>query len=137
MFEFACHCGAVRISVARLPDFINACNCSLCRKSGVQWGYFDNPDVTVAGTTASYRRRDKPEPAVALHFCPTCGASTHFVLLPAVAARLGSTMMGVNMVLADESVLAGIELRFPDGQAWSGEGPFGDVRPPVIIGAMR
>ena len=28
--------------------------------------------------------------------------------------------MGVNMQLADERDLAGIELRYPDGQAWSG-----------------
>jgi hypothetical protein len=42
--------------------------------------------------------------------------------------------MGVNMRLADERDLAGIELRYPDGQAWSGEGDFGYVREPRIIG---
>ena len=38
------------------------------------------------------------------------------------------------MRLADESDLAGIELRFPDGRAWSGEGGFGYVREARILG---
>ena len=42
--------------------------------------------------------------------------------------------MGVNMWLADERDLAGIEVRYPDGQAWPGIGEFGYVREPRIIG---
>ena len=43
--------------------------------------------------------------------------------------------MGVNMQLADESDLAGLELRYPDGQAWSGAGEFTYVREARILGA--
>ena len=50
-------------------------------------------------------------------------------------AKFGNSMMGVNMRLADERDLAGLELRYPDGQAWSGEGEFGYVRAARIIGA--
>ncbi len=42
--------------------------------------------------------------------------------------------MGVNMRLADERDLAGIELRYPDGQAWPGEGEFDYVREARIFG---
>ncbi len=42
--------------------------------------------------------------------------------------------MGVNMGLAGERDLAGIELRYPDGRAWSGEGDFGYVREARLIG---
>jgi hypothetical protein len=42
--------------------------------------------------------------------------------------------MGVNMRLADESDLAGVELRFPDGRAWPGEGDFVYVREALILG---
>jgi hypothetical protein len=38
------------------------------------------------------------------------------------------------MWLADERDLAGIELRYPDGQAWSGGSDFGYVREARIIG---
>ncbi len=40
---------------------------------------------------------------------------------------------GRNMWLADEKDLAGLELRYPDGQNWSGEGEFGYVRAARII----
>ncbi|MCW3848585.1 hypothetical protein OF829_15220 [Sphingomonas sp. LB-2] len=50
-------------------------------------------------------------------------------------AKVGDGRMGVNMWLADESDLAGIELRFPDGKAWAGEGAFGYVREGRIRGA--
>jgi hypothetical protein len=44
--------------------------------------------------------------------------------------------MGVNMRLADEKDLAGIELRYPDGRAWSGKGGFGYVQEARIIGPI-
>lgn len=43
-------------------------------------------------------------------------------------------MMGVNMLLADERDLAGIELRFPDGKTWAGTGEFAYIRAARIIG---
>lgn len=43
-------------------------------------------------------------------------------------------MMGVNMLLADEHELAGVELRFPDGRAWTGAGDFTYFRETRIIG---
>ena len=42
--------------------------------------------------------------------------------------------MGVNMGLADARDLAGIDLRYPDGKAWSGEGEFSYVREARILG---
>lgn len=120
-----CHCGGVTVVTADRPDFIHACNCSLCRKSGAAWGYFAPEGVTVTGATSTYQRTDKPAPAVDVHFCPSCGSTTHFALTPAAAAQFGNTMAGVNMALADPAELAGIELRFPDGAGWSGEGSFG------------
>lgn len=44
--------------------------------------------------------------------------------------------MGVNMLLADEADLAGLELRFPDGAAWPGEGDFTYVREARVIGQV-
>lgn len=135
MLNLSCHCGAVRVELPAPPAFINACNCSLCRKIGAQWAYFAPDQVRPSGTTSGYVRADKPGAGAEVHFCPTCGATTHFTLTPETVARHGNTVCGVNMALADEADLAGIELRFPDGRAWSGEGPFDHVRPASIIGA--
>lgn len=132
---FACFCGAVSLATTRWPEFVHACNCDLCRKAGARWGYFEPAEVTVTGPTATYRRHDKPEPGVDVHFCPTCGSTTHFRLTESAVERHGDVMMGVNAGLADEADLAGIELRYPDGKNWSGEGAFGYVRPGRMLGA--
>jgi hypothetical protein len=55
-------------------------------------------------------------------------------LTASAVARFGDSVIGVNMRLADEGDLAGIELRYPDGRAWPGEGAFGYVREARIIG---
>lgn len=134
MLDLACHCGQISIEINKQPDFINECNCSFCSKSGARWAYFHPSEVSVRGATKGYCRQDKDDPAAELHFCPNCGATTHFVLTPSAVARFGNGMMGVNMWLADEQALAGLELRYPDGQAWAGEGEFGHVREARIIG---
>lgn len=128
MLKLACHCGQVRIELAKRPDYVNECNCTLCSASGARWAYFHPSDVSVEGEAKSYCRHDKDAPAAQVQFCPTCGSTTHFTLTESAVARFGNTLMGVNMRLADESDLAGIELRYPDGRAWSGEGGFDYVR---------
>jgi len=129
----SCLCGAIRLRLAKRPDFIHECNCTLCAKTGARWGYFHPSEVAAEGATRGYSREDKAAPNAELHFCPACGTTTHFVLTPAARAKFGDTMTGVNMALAAPEDLAGIELRFPDGRAWSGHGPFGYVREPRIL----
>ena len=132
--QLSCACGQVRVTVEARPEFLHECNCSLCRKSGARWGYFHPSQVTVAGETRGYARQDKEDAAVEVRFCPTCGATTHFVLTQSGVARFGNVQLGVNMGLAEERELAGVELRYPDGQAWSGAGEFGYVRAPRVLG---
>ena len=134
MLKLSCHCGRIRIEVKKQPDHINECNCSLCSKTGARWGYFHPSEVSVEGPANGYRRRDKDDAAAEIQFCAVCGSTTHFTLTASAVSKFGNTLMGVNMRLADERDLAGIELRFPDGQAWSGEGEFGYVREARIIG---
>lgn len=134
MLKLSCHCGKIRIGIPKQPDYINECNCTLCAKSGVRWSYFHPLEISVEGATKGYCREDKDDPAAEIQFCPTCGATTHFTLTASAASKFGNTLIGVNMRLADERDLAGIELRYPDGQAWSGEGDFGYVQEARILG---
>lgn len=134
MLKLACLCGRVRLEVAKRPDFVNECNCALCSKSGARWAYFHPSEVTVEGAGKSYSREDKDDPAAEVHFCADCGSTTHFTLTESAVAKFGNVQMGVNMRLADEADLAGTELRFPDGKAWSGGSEFGYVRDARIIG---
>jgi hypothetical protein len=129
----SCHCGAVRIEVRRRPDFLHECNCTLCRKTGARWGYFRPDEIAVDGRTTGYSRADKAEPGVVVHFCQTCGSTTHFRLTPAAVKKHGDVQMGVNMRLAADEELAGVELRFPNGRDWPGTGSFGYVRTPQTL----
>ena len=134
MLKLTCHCGQIRIELKKRPDFINECNCTLCSKSGARWAYFHPSEVSVEGTASGYTREDKADPAAEVKFCANCGSTTHFTLTESAVSKFGNSQMGVNMWLADERDLAGIELRYPDGQAWSGAGDFGYVREARIIG---
>ncbi|KEQ55436.1 GFA family protein [Sphingobium chlorophenolicum] len=134
MISLSCLCGQIRIELAKRPDHIHECNCTLCSKSGARWSYFHPSEASVQGVAAGYCREDKDDPAAEIRFCANCGSTTHFNLTASAAAKFGNTLMGVNMLLADERDLAGLELRFPDGKAWTGDGEFTYVRPPRIIG---
>ncbi|MBA4354496.1 MAG: aldehyde-activating protein [Novosphingobium sp.] len=136
MLKLSCLCGQIRIEIDQQPEYINACNCALCSKSGAHWAYLDPSGATVHGNTRGYTRTDKADPGAEVHFCTNCGATTHFVLTPSAIAKFGNTMMGVNMRLADDQDLAGVERRYPDGRTWQGEGAFGYVRAAEIIGAV-
>ena len=134
MLKLSCTCGRVRIETAQRPDFVHECNCTLCGKSGARWAYLHPSEVTVEGETRGFSREDKEDPAAELHFCTTCGVTTHFVLTESAVAKFGNVQMGLNVRLADEADLAGIELRYPDGRAWPGSGPFSYVREARILG---
>jgi hypothetical protein len=115
----------VTVTIDAAPEFINDCNCTLCRKSGAAWGYFTSASATASGPTAPYVRADKAAPAVEVHSCARCGATTHFVLTTSFRSRHpGADLVGVNMRLFDPDEFQGVEIRFPDGRAWSGEGPY-------------
>jgi hypothetical protein len=134
MLTLSCLCGQIRIEIQKQPDFVHACNCMLCSKSGAHWGYFHPAEVSVAGSAKGYSRQDKDDPAAEIHFCQNCGVTTHFTLTDSAVAKFGNGMMGVNMRLADEEDLAGTELRYPDGRAWSGAGDFAYAQEARILG---
>ncbi|MDB5713762.1 MAG: glutathione-dependent formaldehyde-activating protein [Sphingomonadales bacterium] len=133
MLETSCLCGKVRVKTDKKPDYIHECNCKLCSKTGARWAYLDPSEVSVEGTTKGYCRDDKSDPAAQIHFCENCGSTTHFVLTPNAISKFGNTLIGVNMWLAEPRDLAGVELRYPDGQAWVGEGEFNYVRDGRIL----
>src|ERR1700684_1020714 len=134
MLQLSCLCDQVHIEIPKRPDFINECNCTLCSKSGARWAYFHPSEVSVVGTTKGYSREDKEDPAAEIRFCANCGSTTHFILTASAVSKFGNSQIGVNVRLADEKDLAGTELRYPDGRAWSGKSGFGYVQEARIIG---
>lgn len=108
--EAACHCGAVRITLATAPAEVTECNCSLCRSYGVIWVYCDEDEVsfpTEAAPTDTYAWNGKN---VDFHRCADCGCITHW--LPRDATR---KRRGVNARLLPPEVLGTARLRHLDG----------------------
>lgn len=108
----SCICGGVTLALPRKPDYINICNCRLCRSTGGAYGYFKPEELTIAGETRGFERDDLPEVWLTMHFCPTCGSATHWT--PSGKTELGR--IGVNMRLFAQDELEGIEVRYQDGR---------------------
>ena len=61
MHEGSCHCGAVRLTLPSTPVVATDCNCSLCRRIGGPWVYYEFGAVKIQGrpeATAEYVQRD-------------------------------------------------------------------------------
>ncbi|MEO0449398.1 MAG: aldehyde-activating protein [Pseudomonadota bacterium] len=129
-----CACGSVTVTLKQKPEYIYDCDCNLCRKSGAAWGYFASEDVTTVGRTMTFARNDKVVPIVEIHSCAVCGSTTHFTLTDAYQAEHPDLdQVGVNMRLFDAGQLDGVEVQYPNGREWSGDGPFGFRRKPTRL----
>ena len=129
-----CLCGAVSVTIDAEPEFVNDCNCSLCRKVGGAWGYFPSSSVKTVGKTFPFARRDKNPPGVEVHSCEICATTTHWVLTRQFKDRNPSVdQVGVNVRLFDPDELEGVEVRFPNGKDWAAEGPSGCRRTALTI----
>lgn len=108
----SCHCGKVKVEVARPPDWIASCNCSVCRKLAPLMAYYHPDEVTIepAGETVGYIWGDR---CIAIHHCRTCGCLTHWESLMADLER-----MGVNARIFDSLDLGSVELRKVDGASY-------------------
>lgn len=130
-----CLCGATRVTIETKPEFIHDCNCNLCRKTGGAWAYFSTAQVQIAGETVSVMRNDKENPAAEVHSCAACYTTTHFGIAKSFTDKHGPIdMVGVNMRLFEVEDINGVEVRFPNGKDWVGEGPFEYRRAPVTLG---
>lgn len=115
MHEGSCHCGAVRLTLPSTPEVGTRCNCSLCRRIGGPWVYYEYGSVRIEGhpqATAEYIQGDKTLRTI---HCRTCGCVTHWEpLLPTPGAR-----HGVNLGNFDPALIAAVRVRRFDGaETW-------------------
>jgi len=111
MIGTTCHCGAVSIAIARQPESLTQCDCSICRRYGALWAYYDRSEVQVscaAGTTSAYAWGRE---TIRFVRCNECGCITHW---EPIAAERGSRV-GVNARNFDPQLLGPARLRRLDG----------------------
>lgn len=107
----ACHCGAVRLTLPATPETATDCNCSLCRRIGGPWVYFDLGLVQIEGHpqhTTEYVQGDR---TLKSYFCRHCGCATHWEPMDPQAVR----RQGVNLGNFDPALLAAVRVRRFDG----------------------
>ena len=114
MIEGSCHCGNVHWRYEGRPDHATACNCTVCRRYGVLWGYGHEGDgLEVSGRTQPYIRGDDLE----FHFCPSCGCVAFW--RGRRPDEAGRRRMGINLRLAEPEAVADIPIHRLDGlRSW-------------------
>ena len=100
--EGRCDCGAVTVRVPKLPERINVCSCTYCRRVGARWAYYPAGYLSVEGGTVPYRRAAR---VVEFHRCGVCGVVTHWSD-PAGQMR----NVGVNTALMEPEALSDVPL---------------------------
>lgn len=116
MIRGSCHCGAVTFELAETPEWLTACNCSICRRIGSLWAHAERGRITLTGAadaTLAYAWGDR---TLAFHTCKTCGCTTHWEPLDSQP----TSRMAVNCRMSDPADIAGLRVRHFDGaDSWS------------------
>lgn len=112
----SCHCGKVQLELPFAPEQALLCNCSICRRIGGIWAYYQYGQVKISGYpehTETYIWGDKTLETIR---CKHCGCVTHWYPL---AAQPGQRH-GVNLRNFNPALLDGLKLRHFDGaESWT------------------
>jgi hypothetical protein len=103
-----CHCKAVRLTFPSPAKPLNECLCSICRRYGALWAYFDQEEVQIeGGPTEFYVWGDK---GIEFHRCKKCGCMTHWEPADKTGKRIG-----VNCRMLEREDVEKLEVRKSDG----------------------
>lgn len=105
-----CHCGACRIGLPCPPTTLTNCNCSLCRRYGALWAYYDPAvvDLSGLGPTDTYAWDRQ---TLDVHRCRDCGNITHW----RARGDRPDDRLGVNARLLPLEVQEAARIRRLDG----------------------
>jgi hypothetical protein len=74
----SCHCGAVTMELPFTPETANDCNCSICRRLGAVWAYYEFGTVKVTGHPEHNQEYIQGEKILRTIRCSGCGCVTHW-----------------------------------------------------------
>lgn len=116
MLQGSCHCGAVRLTLPSTPEKATDCNCSLCRRLGALWAYYEFGTVQIDGHpehTAEYIWGDRTLRTVR---CRVCGVITHWEPLETKSGA----HHGVNLRNFEPALIESVRVRRFDGaESWT------------------
>lgn len=111
MLQAICHCGDVRIDIARRPQTLTQCTCSICRGYGAQWAYYTRRSVTVHADPPAISAYVWGDRTIEFFHCNRCGCVTHY---ESVEKDIDSRI-AINARMLPAEDIAGIRVRTFDG----------------------
>ncbi len=114
MYTASCHCGAVTLEIQRKPRKLTQCNCSLCKRYGALWAYFQRKSIRILAESNALQVYSWKDKRFEFFRCSTCGCITHY---EKTSKREDASDMGaINIRNIDDPVIvADVPIRLLDG----------------------
>jgi hypothetical protein len=110
-----CHCGAVKINVPSMPEYLIDCNCSICRRNGALWALYESDSVKLCGHPENTTQYIWGPRTIRTMHCKVCGCATHWEPIDSTAG----TKVGINARNFEAREIGGIKVRKFDGaETW-------------------
>lgn len=114
MYTASCHCGSITLELQRKPRRMTQCNCSVCRRYGALWAYFQRKSIRVLADNRALEAYSWGHQRFEFYRCATCGCVTHYERTN--KRPDGSDMGAVNLRnIDDPGIVADIPIRLLDG----------------------
>jgi len=110
-YKGSCHCGNVQFELMKQPQWLVACNCSICSRIAALWAHADTAEVKLhyqQGETIRYVWGDK---SLEIHSCKQCGCTTHWESMD----KKAQDRMAVNFRMCTVDDVAKFAVRKFDG----------------------
>ena len=111
MLHASCHCGAVRLQIARKPRRLIDCNCSICRRYGALWTYYTKKTLRIIREPDAVFAYVWGHGTIAFYHCKSCGCLTHWEKV----RKSANSRIGMNARMMEPEDIAGIRVRKLDG----------------------
>lgn len=111
MLIASCHCGAVRIEMARKPVSLTQCTCSLCRRYAALWAYCTGKRVRVICDRRAVKSYSWSSRQLEFFHCRTSGCLTHYESMD----KSPDGRIAVNARMLPPEDIHGIRIRTFDG----------------------
>ena len=111
MLIASCHCGAVRLEIARKPRKLTECNCSICRRYGALWAYYTRKSVRICCPPDAITAYVWGDRSIEFYHCKKCGCVTHYESVK----KNRDSRIAVNARNMQAGDIASIQIRMFDG----------------------
>lgn len=105
----SCHCGAISVRAPSKPTSINECQCTICRRYGGAWAYYNTNDVEITmRNESSVRKYCWGNEAIEYCFCGVCCCVCYWYPKTLPERPEGGFKMGINTRMMDPRDLSTI-----------------------------